>query len=424
MTPESIQAKIDHALLQNFHQWRWKAHSLWSVSNSRWIEMMESVFNSSGVSLRIKYGLPTVLCYVAAFDLVEYGQIRTLGQRHMQWTWECDQIKKMTDKQSGKLEEGVDSSRNNLGHQATTLQEAKCPPWSIIWGRGENEASAPYVRSKFIPKEAFRTRYGHYEFQIPKVQFLGHVIDSRGIHVDLAKIECIKDWASPKTPMEIRQFLGLAGYYRRFHRRRLYEALYVENVRSPGPRGLTGVLGQGWGSPTDWSGINPRNNEKIIMIKQRMQAAQDRQKSYADRKRKPMEFEVGDRVMLKVSPWIQGSVRFALELPQELSRVHHTFHVSNLKKCYAEELCHAATLQHCTILFAARIYMAVLVDPGLLVVYVLGRWNLWLRQELRVRRNPNTMISWDESATIPSEIPPLIGSTECTRQAYSLMGVS
>nr|GEY21310.1 putative reverse transcriptase domain-containing protein [Tanacetum cinerariifolium] len=49
-----------------------------------------------------------------------------------------------------------------------------------------------------------------------KVQFLYHVIDSRGIHVDPAKIESIKDWASPKTPTKIRQFLGLAGYYRRF----------------------------------------------------------------------------------------------------------------------------------------------------------------------------------------------------------------
>ncbi|GKF20032.1 hypothetical protein Tco_0068670, partial [Tanacetum coccineum] len=49
----------------------------------------------------------------------------------------------------------------------------------------------------------------------PKVQFLRHVIDSIGIHVDPAKIESIKDWASPKTPTEIRQFLGLAGYYRR-----------------------------------------------------------------------------------------------------------------------------------------------------------------------------------------------------------------
>ncbi|GJY16004.1 putative reverse transcriptase domain-containing protein [Tanacetum coccineum] len=71
--------------------------------------------------------------------------------------------------------------------------------------------------------------------------------------------------------------------------------------------------------------------EKIVLIKQRIQVAQDRQKSYTDLKRKPMEFEVGDRVMLKVSPW-----KGLLELPQELSRVHHTFHVSNLKKCYAD----------------------------------------------------------------------------------------
>ncbi|GKA93085.1 putative reverse transcriptase domain-containing protein [Tanacetum coccineum] len=87
----------------------------------------------------------------------------------------------------------------------------------------------------------------------------------------------------------------------------------------------------------------------------------DRQKRYADLKRKPMEFKVRDRVMLKVLPW-KGVVRFGkrgklnpryvgpfkvlakvgkvsyrLELPQELSRVHHTFHVSNMKKCYADE---------------------------------------------------------------------------------------
>nr|GEW63854.1 putative reverse transcriptase domain-containing protein [Tanacetum cinerariifolium] len=101
--------------------------------------------------------------------------------------------------------------------------------------------------------------------------------------------------------------------------------------------------------------------EKIILIKQRIQAAHDRQKSYADQKQKPMEFEVGDRVMLKVSPWkgvVQfikqgklnpryigpfkvlakiGDVAYRLELPKELSRVHHTFHVSNQKKCYADE---------------------------------------------------------------------------------------
>ncbi|GKA84048.1 putative reverse transcriptase domain-containing protein [Tanacetum coccineum] len=85
------------------------------------------------------------------------------------------------------------------------------------------------VREEDIPKIAFRTRYGHYEFQVMpfgltnapeifmdlmnRVQFLGHMIDSEGIHVDPSKIDSIKDWASPKTPTKIRQFLGLAGYY-------------------------------------------------------------------------------------------------------------------------------------------------------------------------------------------------------------------
>nr|GFC39825.1 putative reverse transcriptase domain-containing protein [Tanacetum cinerariifolium] len=67
-----------------------------------------------------------------------------------------------------------------------------------------------------LKEEKLYTKFSKYEFWIPKVQFLGHVIDSRGIHVDPAKIESIKDWASPKTPTEIRQFLGLAGYYQRF----------------------------------------------------------------------------------------------------------------------------------------------------------------------------------------------------------------
>ncbi|GJW05554.1 putative reverse transcriptase domain-containing protein [Tanacetum coccineum] len=109
-----------------------------------------------------------------------------------------------------------------------------------------------------------------------------------------------------------------------------YEALYGQKCRSPvcwvevGEAQLTGPE------------LIQETTEKIVLIKQRMQAAQDRQKSYADQKRKPMEFEVGNRVMLKVLAKVR-KVAYKLELPQELSRVHHTFHVSNLKKCYADE---------------------------------------------------------------------------------------
>ncbi|GKC68734.1 putative reverse transcriptase domain-containing protein [Tanacetum coccineum] len=134
-----------------------------------------------------------------------------------------------------------------------------------------------------------------------------------------------------------------------------FEALYGRKCRSPvcwTEVGEAQILGPE---------LIQETTEKIVQIKQRMQAARDRQKSYADLKRKPMEFQVGDKVMLKVSPW-KGVVRFGkrgklnpryvgpfkvlekvgevaykLKLPEVLSRVHNTFHVSNLKKCYADE---------------------------------------------------------------------------------------
>ncbi|GJW38117.1 putative reverse transcriptase domain-containing protein [Tanacetum coccineum] len=84
-----------------------------------------------------------------------------------------------------------------------------------------------------IPKTAFRTRYGLFKFtlmpfgltnapaeehveHLRKVQFLGHVINDNGIHVDPSKIEVVKNWKAPRTPSEVRSFLGLAGYYHRF----------------------------------------------------------------------------------------------------------------------------------------------------------------------------------------------------------------
>ncbi|GKC17882.1 putative reverse transcriptase domain-containing protein [Tanacetum coccineum] len=101
--------------------------------------------------------------------------------------------------------------------------------------------------------------------------------------------------------------------------------------------------------------------KRIIHIENRIQATRDRQKSYTDVRRKPLDLQVGDKVILKVSPW-KGVIRFGkrekfnlryigsfmvlakvgpvayqLELPQQLSKVYSTFHVSNLKKCLSDE---------------------------------------------------------------------------------------
>nr|GEZ78628.1 putative reverse transcriptase domain-containing protein [Tanacetum cinerariifolium] len=326
---------------------------------------------------------------------------------------------------------------------------------------------------ELLKKEELYAKFSKCEFWFPKVQFLGHVIDSQGIHVDPAKIESVKDWTSPKLPTKIRKFLGLAGKERKpplrvralvmtigldLPRQILIaqtEARKSENIKKEDVEGMlvensrdlekvrtekleprtdgtlcpndrswlpcygdlrtvimheshkskysihpssdkiyqdikklywwpnmkadiatyvskcltcakvkaehqrpSGLLVQPKIPEWKWDNITM---DFVTKLPKSMQAARDRQKSYADLKRKPMEFQVEDKVMLKVSPW-KGFVRFGkrgklnpmyvgpfkvlervrdvaykLDLPKELSRVHNTFHVSNLKKCHADE---------------------------------------------------------------------------------------
>ncbi|GKE62515.1 hypothetical protein Tco_1512882, partial [Tanacetum coccineum] len=134
-----------------------------------------------------------------------------------------------------------------------------------------------------------------------------------------------------------------------------FEALYGRKCRSP-------VF---WAEVGDVQLTGPEiiheTTEKIVQIRQHLQAARYRQRSYANIRRKPLEFQVRDRVMLKVSPR-KGVIRFGkqgklnpryigpfkilerigpvaykLELPEELNNIHSIFHVSNLKKCLSNE---------------------------------------------------------------------------------------
>ncbi|GJR93334.1 putative reverse transcriptase domain-containing protein [Tanacetum coccineum] len=358
----------------------------------------------------------------------------------------------------------------------------------------EEHANHLRIILESLKKEKLYAKFSKCDFWISIVQFLRHIIDSQGIHIDPAKIEAVKNWASPTTPTEIRQFLGLVGYYRRFIKdfskiskslteltqknkkyiwgedqesdfqllkQNLCEApilalpkgnddfvvycdaslqglgavhftsrfwqsmqsalgtqLDMSTAYHPETDGQSertiqtledmlracvidfgkglekhippvefsynnsyhasikaapfeALYGRKCRSPVCWAEVGDvqltgpeiihETTEKIVQIRQRLQVARDRQRSYANIRRKPLEFEVGDRVMLKVSPrkgviqfgkrgklnpWYirpfkilkrVGPVAYTLELPEELSNVHSTFHVSNLNKCLFNE---------------------------------------------------------------------------------------
>ncbi|GJX97812.1 putative reverse transcriptase domain-containing protein [Tanacetum coccineum] len=87
----------------------------------------------------------------------------------------------------------------------------------LIYSCNEEEhANHLRIILELLKKEKLYAKFSKCDFWIRIVQFLGHLIDSQGLHVDPAKIKAVKNWASPTTPTEVHQFLALAGYYQRF----------------------------------------------------------------------------------------------------------------------------------------------------------------------------------------------------------------
>ncbi|GJZ52270.1 putative reverse transcriptase domain-containing protein [Tanacetum coccineum] len=265
------------------------------------------------------------------------------------------------------------------------------------------------VHEEDIPNTIFRTRYGHYEFQVmpfgstnasankqeneEHLKLILEFLKKDELYAKFSKLADALSRKEQNKPLRVRALVMTIGLdLPKQILEAQIEARKPENLKSEDVGGhlpliefsynnsyhasikaapFEALYGRKCRSPVCWAEVGDarltgpelvhETTEKIVQIKQRMQAARDRQKSYADVRRKPLEFQVGDRVMLKVSPW-KGVVRFGkrgklnpryirpfkvlakvgtvayrLELPQQLSRVHSTFHVSNLKKCLSDE---------------------------------------------------------------------------------------
>nr|GEW91235.1 putative reverse transcriptase domain-containing protein [Tanacetum cinerariifolium] len=226
-----------------------------------------------------------------------------------------------------------------------------------------------YLKSilEFLKKEKLHGKFSKSEFWLQEVRFLRHIVNKKGLAryyrrfiVNFSKIVKLLTLLTQKDKMfewddEQENTFQALKYM-------LYDVLILALLEGPDDFVVyCDALNQGFGCVLmQRSKVIAYTTDKIVQIKKRLKAARDRQKSYADDQRKPLEFSVGDKVLLKVSPCKGvvlfgkrcklspryvgpfkivkriGPVAYRLRLPQELVGIHDTVHVSNLKKFLAD----------------------------------------------------------------------------------------
>ncbi|GJZ80662.1 putative reverse transcriptase domain-containing protein [Tanacetum coccineum] len=239
---------------------------------------------------------------------------------------------------------------------------------------------------KLLKKEKLFAKSSKCEFWLQEVHFLRHVVNNNGIHVDPSgeQEEAFQTLKDNLRNAPILSFLdgpkdfvvycdalnqGFGCVLMQRSKKALGTRLDMSTAYHPQTDGRSERTIQTLedmlrACVIDFRELVQETNHKVVLIKERLKAARDRQKSYADNRHKPLKFEVGDQVLLKVLPWKGvvhfgkkgklasryvgpfeileriGPVAYRLRFPQELSSVHDTFHVSNLKKCLADANLH------------------------------------------------------------------------------------
>nr|GEU32141.1 hypothetical protein [Tanacetum cinerariifolium] len=203
------------------------------------------------------------------------------------------------------------------------------------------------VHEDSIPNTAFRTRYGHFESLVMPFG----LTNALAVFVDLMNWVC-----KPYLDKFVIVFIDdILIYLKKKEEHKVHLKLVLESLRKEK---------RDWESSLTGLELVQETTDKVVLIKEKPKAMRDRQKSYVDYGCKPLEFEVGDRVLLKVTPW-KGIVCFGkksklalryvgpfeilkriclvacrLSLLEELNSVHDTFHVLNLKRCLADANLH------------------------------------------------------------------------------------